>query len=269
MAKTEIRGGDQILNNTVVKDDLVLDILGGQDWDLSNGAKNATIKGLKDAVLGDSPATKDQLDALAALVEQSIVLRGTLAAPATMTGTATGNAYIDAGNGYNSGDKFFISGSGDLTVSDGVIAVNSGDSITIINDVASNALIAVADIHKTDNTESSDILRTGDVVDNVTSSGVADAPLSANQGFILKGLIDSLDALVNSRTYGEELAVTHNSPTLPAMANPPIAGTLRVYLNGLRMLAGSGNDYTISGSVITMEYNLKTNDQVQVDYERA
>lgn len=268
MAQTLLRGGDQIKNTTIPREDLVLDILGASDWDLSNGAKNATIKGLKDGVLDDSPATVKQLNDLAALVEASIVLRGTLVAPADMTGTATGNAYIDAGNGYSAGDKFFISGSGNITVSDGTLAVNSGDSITVQNDVGTNAAITLADLHKTDNTESPDIIRTGDVVDNLTSSGITTFPLSANQGFILKGLIDGLDALVNSRTYGEELTVTHNSPTLSATANTPIAGTLRVYLNGMRMLQGSGNDYTITGNVITMEYNLKNNDVVQVDYER-
>ena len=63
MARTLLRGGDQILNNTVLREDFVLDILGASDWDVTNGAKNATLKGLADAVLDDSPATLSQLNA--------------------------------------------------------------------------------------------------------------------------------------------------------------------------------------------------------------
>jgi len=253
MARTEIRGGSQILNNTVLRDDLVLDFLGSTDWDLTNGAKNATIKGLKDAVLGDSPATLDQLNAaiggLNGLTYKGPIDVATPSPSLIAIASSTGDFYIVSVGGTYLGQSWAV-----------------GDMMIVNKDVAIGAIVA-ADLDKIDNTEDPTNIKQSDVVDNLTSTGVSTFPLSANQGFVLKGLIDALSANVKLRIYGEALAVTHNSPLLPALANTPIAGTVQVFLNGLRMLNGSGNDYTVNGSVITMEYNLKLNDQVQVDYE--
>lgn len=73
-----------------------------------------------------------------------------------------------------------------------------------------------------------------------------------------------------TRVWGEAPTVTHNNPTV-TLANTPVAGTDRVYLNGLRQEKGSGKDYTISGATITFTFNLKTSpgqsDVVLVDYE--
>jgi len=253
MAKTEIRGGSQILDNTVVKADLVLDFLGAVDWDVTNGAKNATLKGLKDAVLNDSPATLGQLNASIAGL-QSMTYKGIIDVVTPTPDLSTIASSV--------GDFYLVSVAG--TYLGKIWAI--GDMLIVNKDVAIGA-ITNADVDKIDNTEDPTIIKQANIVDNVTSSGVTTAPLSANQGFVLKGLIDSINANVKLRKYGEALAVTHNSAVLPALANTPVAGTVQVYLNGLRMLAGSGNDFTVTGSVITMEYLLKTNDQVQVDYE--
>ncbi len=50
------------------------------------------------------------------------------------------------------------------------------------------------------------------------------------------------------------------------LANTPISGTVRVYLNGLRQEEGSGKDYTISGTTITFSNAPATNDILFVDY---
>lgn len=62
MAVTEIRGKSQIKDATLNRAKLTADFLEATDLDLTAGAKDATLKGLKDAVLADSPATKGQLD---------------------------------------------------------------------------------------------------------------------------------------------------------------------------------------------------------------
>lgn len=253
MARTQLRGGEQILNFTVVKDDLTLDFLGASDWDITNGANNATLVGLKDAVDLTSPATLGQMNtAIAGLV--GMVYKGVL-------DVATPSPDLDAIDN-KSGDMYKISVGGTYLGK----TWNAGDMLIVNNDVDAGTTITGADVDKIDNTESDDILRDADIVDSLLSQD-ATKVLSANQGYVLKGLIDALDAQVNSRTYSESLAVTHNSPNLPALSNTPVAGTERVYLNGLRLFRGSGNDYTISGNTITMEYNLKTNDFVQVDFE--
>lgn len=69
----------------------------------------------------------------------------------------------------------------------------------------------------------------------------------------------------------EKPTVTDGSPTLAALANLPVtSSTEQVYLNGLRMNEGAGNDYTIvyATGVITFSSNLKVpKDIVIVDYE--
>ncbi len=50
------------------------------------------------------------------------------------------------------------------------------------------------------------------------------------------------------------------------IANTPTSGTVRVYLNGLRVLAGSGDGYTISGTTITMTTAPVSGDTLRVDY---
>lgn len=52
------------------------------------------------------------------------------------------------------------------------------------------------------------------------------------------------------------------------LANSPTAGTERVFVNGIRMRSGAGNDYTISGTTITFLTGAipVTGDIILVDY---
>ncbi len=54
------------------------------------------------------------------------------------------------------------------------------------------------------------------------------------------------------------------------LANTPVAGTLSLYVNGVRQLVGTGNDYTISGNTITFLSGAipVTGDQILADYIR-
>lgn len=60
--------------------------------------------------------------------------------------------------------------------------------------------------------------------------------------------------------------VDGTNPTF-TLAHTPIAGTVAVYVDGVRMLDGS--DYTISGAVITFQTGAipETGDLVQADYQ--
>lgn len=89
--------------------------------------------------------------------------RGVLAAGSDITGNATGNAYLDGGNGFEQGDFFKISGDGVITVSDGTVSVSNGDNIYVNKVVANDASIVIADLDIIDNTESPDLLRQGDL----------------------------------------------------------------------------------------------------------
>lgn len=50
------------------------------------------------------------------------------------------------------------------------------------------------------------------------------------------------------------------------LANVPKAGSQKVYLNGIRLRAGAGNDYTIADKVITFVDAPVVNDTIVVDY---
>lgn len=258
MGKTLLGGDEQIRDYTIAKKDMVLNFMAGADWNISDGQNNAQIIGLADAVEQTSPATLAQLTAAIASVNSSLnsflEFKGTL--------DASNSTAFEAA-AHSKGDFYKISVSGDILG----VTVNAGDNLYFVNDVLATALVDT-DYDVVDNTESADILRIADVIDSLLSQNVA-APLSANQGYELKALIDALSAKVNLRKYGESLTATQSSPILPATAQLPIAGTLRVYRNGSRMFEGSGNDYTANYStgVITFEFPLKAQDTIVVDYE--
>jgi len=60
-----------------------------------------------------------------------------------------------------------------------------------------------------------------------------------------------LGTVVTNETPSGALDGTNVTFTL---AHTPLAGTVMLYYNGVHMRPGGGNDYTISGSTITMEY---------------
>lgn len=76
--------------------------------------------------------------------------------------------------------------------------------------------------------------------------------------------------LVSSNfVYAEVPSGTINgSNTSFTLANAPTAGTVRLYLNGLRQRAGAGNDYTISGATITMLAAPLTGEYMEADYRK-
>ena len=69
----------------------------------------------------------------------------------------------------------------------------------------------------------------------------------------------------HSFVYNETPTVTDGSTDV-TLTNTPTTDTQRVYLNGVRQVPGSGNDYTISGNTITFADALASDDVVVVDY---
>ena len=257
MAVTQIRNA-QIQDQTLERQKLVLDFLAGADLNLTNGNNDATITGLSDGVNPNDAVNFSQLQAALAALTGSVQLRGGLDGASDLTANLTGNAYADGGTQFLAGDFFDITSDGDIVVSDGVVSVNAGDAIKILND-ATDATITVADIFKIDNTEAADILRSANVVDNLMSMSATNV-LSANQGMILDGRIVALE-----QCETEEFSVTADGETF-TLANAPLAGlkNRQVYLNGLRLASG---EYTIVGSVLTITTPpTEIGDCVQIDY---
>lgn len=250
---TKIYGIDQIESGTIDRDKLKVGLLEGSDLNLTNGSNNATITGLRAGTNANDVVIKSQLDALSAMIGSPMRYKGQLDA-------SIPNPDLDAIDNYV-GDTYFISVSGTFLG----VEFTVGDMLIVNKDVPSGTTITSADFDKIDNTEASDILRIGDIIDNLTSTGVVDQPLSANQGYVLKSQLDALSALVKLREYDVELTHTVGSVTL-TIPHLPVSGTVRLYKRGMRLT--HVRDYTISGSTITLATQAKTNDIYTVDYER-
>lgn len=80
----------------------------------------------------------------------------------------------------------------------------------------------------------------------------------------------------NPTVYSASNFVTGETPgglvnganTTYTLANTPAAGSQEVYLNGILLDSGAGNDYTISGLTITMLITPQTNDKVRASYRK-
>jgi hypothetical protein len=82
---------------------------------------------------------------------------------------------------------------------------------------------------------------------------------------------DGWAVVMTTSAYGKEvwgeLPTLNTGAETATLAYTPLAGTERVYLNGLRMIRGASYDYTIATNVITFTSpGLQPNDQVTVDY---
>lgn len=76
-------------------------------------------------------------------------------------------------------------------------------------------------------------------------------------------------AKYSSFIWGETpTGAINGSNTSFTLANTPLTGTVKVYLNGMRQNAGAGNDYTISAGTITYLTAPATGDILLVDYNK-
>lgn len=69
----------------------------------------------------------------------------------------------------------------------------------------------------------------------------------------------------NTFVYNE--VPTDNGNGTYTLAHTPVAGTVTVYKNGARLKVLSGNDYTISGTTITLLIAYESTAQFLVDYQ--
>jgi len=271
----------QIRDLSVTREKLADNLLAGADLDLTGGAADATISGLRDAANPTEPVTYAQFMAAFSGLTGGVILRDELdltAGNLDLTGDATGNAYADAEAGYAKGDLFCITGAdGDLIVSDGSLSVRNGDKVYVKNDVAVDDNIVLADLFIQSNVESADILRDGDIANDLVSTNT-DGVLGADQGPIIAAAIalnaTNLQAFLDSLVCGEEPALTVGGNTF-TLANDVDPDSLKVYLNGQRM---APSNYTLSAAGAPTVVTVPTTDErtpwdaedcVVVDYRIA
>jgi hypothetical protein len=202
---TQIDLTRQAEDGTLSKSKLKSDFLEGGNLDLTGGNNNATITGLANGVDNDDAVNKGQMDAaIAAALTGSMNYKGTIDAS-----VATGVTL----DGAETGDFYYVSVAGTL---DG-IAFNVGDHLVVNADITDFDVDGSGKIDIIDNTESTDIIRTSDIIDDLVTGGTQDA-LSAQQGVVLKGLVDNLQSELDDTQTGAGLG-TDGSYTANGAAN--------------------------------------------------
>lgn len=106
------------------------------------------------------------------------------------------------------------------------------------------------------------IANSSGVLTPTTLSGDVSSVSSTGAVTLATTVVKSSNFIVRETPSG----AVNGSNTSYTLANTPISGTESVFLNGLLLEPGAGNDYTISGASITMLSAPATGDKVRVSY---
>ena len=107
------------------------------------------------------------------------------------------------------------------------------------------------------------LLNTGTVMTPTTVSG--DATINSSGALTNGSAIQRTANFVDEETPS---GTVNGSNATFTLANTPIAGSVKLYKNGVRMHVGAGNDYTISTATITMATAPLTGDVLIADYRK-
>jgi hypothetical protein len=143
MAITQIRGQSQVLDYTVNKVKLEQDFLAGADWNITNGANNATITGVKDPVNPQDVATKAYADALAQGLKPQIAVQAatTTNLSVTPSGAGVGKTLTATSTGALILDGYTVIANDRVLIKDQTLSVNNGIYIVTSTGSAGTAFI--------------------------------------------------------------------------------------------------------------------------------
>lgn len=179
----------------------------------------------------------------------------------TISQDLSGTAYTN-GNGLSltgatfavkNGNGISFDGSSNVQVvgnSSGLITVNSS-GVRITAGTSAQFIVANG------SGDPAWVAMSGDVT--IANTGAATVNHTAGTGFLKYG-----DMVAHETPSG----AVNGSNTTYTLANTPQNSSVRVYVNGVLQEPGSGNDYTISGTTITMLYTLQTGDKIRVFYQK-
>lgn len=166
-----------------------------------------------------------------------------------------GNGILQTGNVFSAkvGNGLNFDGTNQIAaLADGTSLTVSATGIKISNGTAGTVLMANASGAATYTALSGDA--------TISSTGVVTVPSTGATGFVKVGKIK-----VSTVPSG----AINSSNTAFTLASTPVVGTEAIYFNGQRLFSGAGNDYTISGTAITVLSTPITGDRLTADYLEA
>jgi hypothetical protein len=106
------------------------------------------------------------------------------------------------------------------------------------------------------------------LVGSICTPGTYTSVTVDTYGRVTAGTNPSVLSGSNIVTRESPSGLINGSNTTYTLANTPSVGTEEVFLNGILLDPGAGNDYTISGATITMLVTPQTNDKLRVSYRK-
>jgi len=248
--RSKIRGKEQIQDNTIDNGRLEANFLDGSDLNLTDGNNNATLTGLAAGSAANDAVNKAQLDAVIAAITNAHL--ESVATISTGNETLSGVGQSINGHVVAVGDRIAPMFQTTAT-EDGIYVAAAGAW------ARSSDALAAADLGgKTFTVEAGTEAETLWIISNDSGSGIV------GTDDLVPVKVAEAPASTPTEVWEEAPTITNGS-AIVTLANTPIAGTQRVYLNGLRMFEGVSQDYTISGATITFGENLRTTPAPQAD----
>lgn len=283
MTATLINGATQIKSESIGNGQIATDaaiatskLAGGADFIQRDGSIAMTgnlalgtnkVTGLGTPSASTDAATKGYVDGVVNGTKWKIPVRFLATGNTTLSGSQT----VDGGT-PSDGDRIGCF-SQTTTTQDGIYVYNSSGAWTRADDFAAASVQANAAFFVSEGTANADTQWT--VTNNAASAVVgtdnlvlaqigAGTSYSAGSGLQLSGTTFSI-FFVNMETPSGTI---NGSNTAFSLANTPVSGTVMLFLNGILLEAGSGNDYTISTASITMATAPVSGDKLRATYFR-
>lgn len=197
------------------------------------------------------------------------VQQGTLYADNSFVATTDGPITVDTTTTSwttNGGLAQLVAGAG-LTKTGNTVDVGAGNGISVAADsiaVQANGAslnVSGAGVKVSDGT-AGQVMLAAPLAGFVTLSGDISSISAAGAVTLSSAFLKATNFVANEIPTG----AINGANAAYTLASAPTAGTVEVYQNGLRLLVGAGNDYTISGSTITFVTAPATGDNLLVDY---